>query len=95
MCLEYIKEHPARPDIFESTMFVVVDDFSSPCRGIGGDSQLISIINPIQWGAKLFRFPRVKLQSMLFTVAEIVSGEIENLTLCTEYPAPSDLTYHF
>ena len=87
------------PDVFETTMFVVVDDFKPPCRRIRGDEKLSpgsSNLGPIGQRTKLFRFPRFNLRLALqHTMAEIASNNVGTLTTCTEYPAPRGLISHF
>ena len=51
----------SRPDVLETTMFMVVDDFNSPGHRISGDGKSIALLVFDRRNAKLFRFPGFNL----------------------------------
>ena len=50
-----------RPDVFETTMDIVVDKIDSPSRRISRDREHIVVLESDHRCAKLLRFPRFNL----------------------------------
>jgi hypothetical protein len=85
-----------QPDIFKSAMDIVVDNFDSPSRRIGGDRKSGAVCESSHRSTKLFGFPGFNLVCFIqHTMTEIAANGIGALTLWIVYPLPKGLISHF
>lgn len=57
-----------RPDIFKTTMYIIIDDFDSPSSRIGGGRKWAAVRESGHRRTKSFRFPWFDLHFMLFNI---------------------------
>ena len=56
-----------QPDVFKTSMSIVVDDFNSPSYRIRSDQKSMGLFAFDDWNTKLFRFPRFNLCILIFS----------------------------
>ena len=56
------------PDIFETTINLVIDSFDFPSRRIGRDGEVAAVCESDHRCTKSFRFPRFKLKFASFNI---------------------------